>query len=71
SCPIYKYAIFAAQSDYIFIGNSARKGTNHGALKINILQQIARWRFCAYRAGVYAPLAGWIRRSHHPAAICR
>lgn len=31
----------------------------------------ARWRFCAYRAGVYAPFAGWIRRSHHPAAICR
>ncbi|MEA7571614.1 hypothetical protein ONJ95_25845, partial [Salmonella enterica subsp. enterica serovar Virginia] len=42
--------------------NSARKGTNHVALKINILQQFARWRFCAYRACVYALFAGWIRR---------
>lgn len=54
-----------------FSSEIARKGTNHVALKINILQQFARWRFCAYRAGVYAPFAGWIRRSHHPAAICR
>ncbi|WP_220475598.1 hypothetical protein, partial [Salmonella enterica] len=33
SFPIYIYAIFAVQSDYIFIGNSAGKGLNHVALK--------------------------------------